>query len=146
MKPILVNAIATALAVVLALAAYKWYADREEEKRRQKYVGAAYITQGFSLLSIAKMHVTASYEERGRWPSSNEESGLPPSSDYASDSVSGLSVSEGGVITVTFNEKSGVKDGKLRLTPHAGMDIRWKCTTPSFKEIEKWAPQCTFEG
>ncbi len=39
--------------------------------------------------------------------------GLSPAADYADESVSGLAVSEGGVITVRFNEKSGVEERLL---------------------------------
>jgi hypothetical protein len=134
-----------AIAVMVLLAAGGWFLYRAAEKKRQRYMQAAYITQGLALANSAKIRVIMSHDEKGNWPSSNEEIGLPPSSDYASDVISGLSISEGGVINVTFNGKSGVKDGKLRLTPHEGMDIRWQCTTPSFKEIETWAPQCTYE-
>lgn len=143
MKQPQTNAVVTAIA--LALLAGMWFAYRVAAEKRKKSIQAAYITQGIGLLNAARVRVMNSYDGKGQWPSSNEESGLPPSSAFASDSVSGLAVSEGGVITVTFNEKSGVTDGKLRLTPHVGMDTRWECTTPSFKEIATWAPQCRFD-
>ena len=134
---------AIAAAVVVVLAAFAWLTWQAEMKRRT-FIQAAFITQAFDALNVTKMRVVAFRDERGRWPSSNEELGIPPPSDFASGAISELRVSEGGVITATFNEKSGVNNGTLRLTPHVGMDVRWQCTKPSFKDIERWAPQCSY--
>jgi len=88
------------------------------------YVNAAYLSQALALASTTKVHVAAYYDEHGEWPSSNEQAGLPAAADYANESVSGLAISEGGVIRVRFNEKSAVGDGFLR------------------KEIAAFVPQC----
>lgn len=100
---------------------------------------------GKAAIAATKMRVVAFREERGQWPSSNEELGIPLPSDFASGAISELRVSAGGVTTATFNEKSGVKNGTLRLTPHVGIDVRWECTTPSFTDIDRWAPQCSYQ-
>jgi type IV pilus assembly protein PilA len=129
---------------ILGLAAFVWLGWQAEMKRRM-YVQAAFITQAIGVMNSAKVHVLSAHDDKGEWPSSNEEAGIPPPSEFANGAISELRVSEGGVITVMFNAKSGVRNGTLRLRPHTGMDIQWKCTTPSFRNIERWAPQCTYE-
>ena len=134
----------TGAVILLVLAAFAFLAWQAEMKRRM-YIQAAVITEALGVMNVAKMQVVTARDNLGKWPSSNEESGLPPASDYAIGAISQLRVSNGGVVTVTFNGKSGVKDGTICLTPHTGMDVRWKCTTPSFEGIEQWAPQCTYQ-
>lgn len=123
--------------------------NSEPSKESREYLGAAYISQGLSLASGIKNQVIAYYEEQGKWPSSNEHIGLPPADQFRNESISGLTISEGGIITIKFTEKSGVKDGLIILTPDTGkphMGITWVCTTPSFKDIATWIPQCKFQS
>ncbi len=112
------------------------------------YIRAAYLSQALALASTTKVHVSAYYDEHGEWPSSNERAGLSPAADYADESVSGLAVSEGGVITVRFNEKSGVGERLLRLVPDDSkpdIGVSWRCRTRGFKEISPFVPQCKLE-
>lgn len=130
------------LAVFLAFGAA---ACRDE---KAKYIHAAQLSQALAVVSRAKVYVSAYYDENGRWPTSNEEAGLSPAKDYASESIAGLTVSEDGALTVRFDEKSGLRDGFLRLTPTAGppdVGIQWRCTTRGFKEITALVPQCHSE-
>lgn len=123
--------------------------NSEPSKEREKYLRAAYISAGLSFASGIKHQVIFYYEDQGRWPSSNEHIGLPPADQFRNESISGLAISEGGIITIKFTEKSGVKDGLIILTPDTGkphMGITWVCTTPSFKDIATLIPPCKFQS
>lgn len=138
------NFIITVIAVALTLGGYEWYKNRESEQ----YIGVAYISQGLSLASSVRVQVAMHYQQTGKLPSSNAEIDLPPPEQFVSESISQMEITEGGVITIKYNEKSGVKDGLLYLTPDISkphMGILWTCTTPSFKDIAAWAPQCKYK-
>ena len=138
------NFVMTVIAVAVTLAAYEWY-KRIEVK---KHIAAAYISEGLTLASGVKNHVAGYYQDKGKLPSSNADVGLPPAGQFVGASVAGLEITERGVITIRYNDKSGVKEGILKLIPDVSkphMGISWLCTTPSFKGIETWAPQCKFQ-
>jgi len=111
--------------------------------RKEQYMAAASLSQGFALAGTAKTFVGAAYSDSGKWPSSNEEARLPAPNTYASDLVNDLTVSGGGVITVHF--KAG---GTLKLIPDGGTadtGLRWRCATTKFQGLAALVPQCKSE-
>lgn len=134
---------AVIISVVVTLGILKWYSDY----RSAQYVAAAYIAEGLALATNIKHEIAYFYAENGRFPSSNEELGLPAPEQFVGQSLSRLAVSDGGVIAITFNHLSGIKDGVIRLLPdgsNPAMGLQWRCETPSYKNIGEWAPQCKY--
>ncbi len=169
------NILAVVIAFALAFGAFVWYdkqktresdaAARElaaaardltavtrdakamAEESSKRFKASAYTSEGLAAAANAKTRVVEFYFETGKFPSSNEEAGLPPAEQFVGHSLTSLAVSEGGVITVTMNELSGVKDGAIRLLPddsNQAMGVQWRCETPSYKDIGGWAPQCKY--
>lgn len=117
----------------------------EENSRRFK--ASAYISEGLAAAANVKTRVVEFYFETGKFPSSNEELGLPEAERFAGQSLTSLAISEGGVITVAMNELSGVRNGIIRLLPddnNPAMGVQWRCETPSYRDIGGWAPQCRY--
>lgn len=132
------------LAVALVLGGFEWYRVRQVEK----LIPAAHIAQGLALAAGVKNHVAAYYGEQGRLPSSNEELDLPAPGRFAAQALTGLAVSEGGVITLTFNALAGVNHGRIQLIPDTNdpvLGLNWRCVSPSFRDIGVWAPRCRYE-
>ena len=109
----------------------------------------ARIMEGMLVAQSVKLQITEFYMTNGRLPSSNAMLGLPPARDYVRNAITGLEVMTGGAIVMRFNGQSGVEGGELRLKPDVSkphMGIAWQCTTPSFRDIAAWAPDCRYTG
>jgi hypothetical protein len=97
---------------------------------KEKRESSTKLTQGFALAITARKPVVDAYQKMGKWPASNEEAGLPQPEKYATTTVSDLTVSSGGVITVRFNAGE-----TLRIMPdprHIPVGSRWRCVTKNF--------------
>lgn len=129
-------------AVTLTLFGYEWF----NKNRTQKYISAAHISEGIAASSSVKLHITEYYQMNGSFPSSNQEIDLPPSEKFTGQSLIRLQVSDGGIITLNYDEKSGVKNGIIKLIPSIDSvtGIKWKCITPSFKNISLSIPTCEY--
>ena len=93
----------------------------------QDYLIRAKVTEGINMASAAKAAVSESYASNGTFPTTNDEAGVgTPTSKY----VSGLVISDPGVITVTFQAIHDDVDGEsIVLTPTDGGngDVDWQC-------------------
>jgi hypothetical protein len=101
-------------------------------------VAQSLILQGIALASPVKTHLSVLHAETGK---------LPEPETFARGAVSGLSVSEGGVITIRYNRDSGVNGGLVVLRPASGNEfigIDWTCVSPSFSNIADWLPSCRY--
>lgn len=137
------NVLTIVAAVAAVLGGFEWYRVHQAEE----LVAAAHVAQGLALAGGIKNHVAAFQAEQGRFPSSNDELGLPEPERFASQALTRLAVSEGGIITVTFNKLSGVADGTVRLLPDddgTAMAMRWRCESPSYRDIATFAPHCGY--
>ena len=124
------------LAVSFVLVCYEWY----NKGRNAKYIAAARVINGLVASTAVKSQVSEFYIETGKFPSSNNELHLPDSIQFANQSLIGLSVSAGGVITLTFDIESGVKNGTIQLVPDVSNQItgiKWQCITNSYPDIEQ---------
>ncbi|MAM88753.1 MAG: hypothetical protein CME36_15720 [unclassified Hahellaceae] len=107
----------------------------------------AEMIEGFLAGSAVRYAVQDYVIEHGRLPASNQDLGLPEPQAYARGALSSVAVGERGRITLTFNERSGVDDGTIQLVPIASdplYGVQWDCKTPSFEDIQSWAPACRF--
>lgn len=104
----------------------------------QDYTKRSHVAEGLSLASGAKASVTEYYSSEGAWPKTNAEAGL--AATITGNAVSGVAVSEGGVITVTYNDK--VASGKkLVLAPEdKNGAIQWECGATGTDVDDKHLP------
>ena len=121
-----VLAVVSILAAV-ALPAYLNYSTR------------AKVTEGVGMMSAAKTDVMSFYVSNSTFPVTNLEAGLGPSTDYASRTVTGVSIGgdpSAGTITVELNLPQLGTDNLLQLVPTAsesGFD--WTCQAASVNGI-----------
>jgi hypothetical protein len=118
-------------------------------RERERHVAASLLSEGLLVASMAKVAIAEFYQSTGAWPSSNHDVGLNDPAQFRGRSLKRMHVSEGGVITLTYDEKTGVNDGTIRLVPDAGnpqMGVRWRCVSPSFREIAISIPPCEYQG
>ena len=130
-------------AVVVTLAAY----ERVNKYRYQDYQSHASLIEGIQMSHTVRNQVDYYYNLVGLLPSSNHDLDLPAPEKFSGDSLISLEVSEGGVITATFNEKSGVENGVIVFTPdveNMHMGIKWRCSTPSYKKINVYSLHCEY--
>ncbi len=128
------------LAVLCALVGYEWF-NRHRVEQSMGLMG------GLMASSSAKVSVAQYYQMEGELPRSNEDAGLPPAHTYVGGALVGLEVIDEGVVVLTFNEKSGVKDGRVVLTPDVGngaMGIRWECETSDYANVGRLLPGCVY--
>lgn len=144
MKQHFVRFITIVAAFGVMFAAYAWY----QGKQREKYKNAAFIAEGLAVAAAVKTRIAEYYLGHGRMPSSNHDLDLPEPEKFGGQSLIGLKVSDGGTVTLWYDEQIGVKNGSIKLIPDTGnpaMGITWRCVTSSYKDIAKFAPQCSYE-
>ncbi|MFK7824624.1 MAG: pilin [Oligoflexales bacterium] len=127
------------VAVIAALFTY-------EKFYKIRYKQAAYISEGIVQATRIKNHVMEYYMTTGKLPSTNNDLGIAPPEQFKSESLVSLEVSKGGIITLTFDRKSGVKNGIIQFSPKVRetMNPQWACTTPSYQKISSYYPQCKY--
>lgn len=100
----------------------------------QDYTIRAKVTEGISLASGAKTAVSEYYASRATLPSNNTAAGLAGNTDYATDYVESLTVTN-GVIAVDFIDTlGGDVDGSndtvsFYPTQNTAGAVVWKCAT-----------------
>jgi type IV pilus assembly protein PilA len=98
----------------------------------QVYVIRAQASEGFVVATGAKTAIWDFMTDKGEFPGSNVSAGLPRASSFAGKYVSGLVVTKGGIVTVSYtnNETNDkLRDKQLLLSPIAnGGSIAWACS------------------
>jgi hypothetical protein len=97
-------------------------------------------------MSSAKVAVVEFYLNRGAWPTSNEEAGLPSPDAYHGETLRKLEVT-GNMVTLTYDAKSGVDGGQIIFTgdgSNPAMGVSWKCTSPNMSFIDMVTPACKY--
>ncbi len=121
--------------------------QRAAEEAKQRFIGAANIAEGIQASSFAKPAIVDFYMSEGRWPSSNADIGMQAPDKFSGHSLRSMAVSAGGVITLTYDEKSGVDRGVVQLIPDASnpqLGIKWRCVTPTYANIATIMPNCEY--
>ena len=97
----------------------------------QDYTIRAQVTEGLNLASAAKAAVSETFGSNGTWPADNAGAGLSPATDIKGKYVTAVTVSTGGLITITYGGQANnaINTLDLTLTPYtsANGDIAWVC-------------------
>ena len=120
---------------------------REAANQRERAMIAFNLAQGLTAASTAKVAITEYYYSNGEPPASNHDVGLAEAEQYKGDSLRNMTISRGGVITLTYDEKTGVDNGKIQLIPDinsAQAQLNWRCVSPSFANIAIMLPNCRY--
>lgn len=100
----------------------------------QDYLIRSQVSEGASLTSGAKTAIEEYYSQYGVAPANNTAAGLDPTpTNIKGEYVSQVAVSNGGVITATFNgakANTAIKNKVLKLTPTFNPgSTSWSCVT-----------------
>lgn len=120
---------------------------RLAEQERERYQSAAYLAEGLTAGANAKTAIVEYYQSNGEWPDSNEDLGLPAPGEFTGRALRSMAISDGGIITLTYNEKTGVNGGKIQLIPDASQletGVKWRCESSSYSNITVSIPQCIY--
>jgi hypothetical protein len=85
----------------------------------------AAVSQGLSSAMPVKLSVAEQFAKTGNWIASNAAAGL----EQGSNGPTTVSVSTGGLITVTFNSPADLAGKSIVLTPSDGGNgqVNWAC-------------------
>lgn len=117
------------------------------ELERQRYLLRTYRMEGFAAAQSVKVAIAEAYMNSGKLPASNHDAGIAEPEQFTGQALQSLQVEPGGIITLVYNEKAGVKDGRIVLTPETGnatLGIKWRCESPDFKDIALSMAQCEY--
>jgi type IV pilus assembly protein PilA len=103
----------------------------------QQYTARARVTEGLSLAAPIKNKIAEHYQTNSEWPDSNSNAGVPPASEYETEYVETIEISQSaqdGTITITY-KTSGIPEvtaatNTLIMTPTAdptSYTITWEC-------------------
>jgi type IV pilus assembly protein PilA len=97
----------------------------------QDYTIRAQVTEGLNLASSAKAAVSESFQSNGTWPATNAAAGLDTDTNIKGKYVTAVTVSAGGLITITYGGQANtnIDADTLALTPYtsANGDVAWVC-------------------
>lgn len=100
----------------------------------QDYTIRAQVSEGINLASGAKAAIAEYFMDSGALPSSNGAAGLEASGNILGNYVTGVAVSAGGVVTVTYGGQANSQINGLNLTlsptTNAG-SVQWNCSAGS---------------
>ncbi len=101
----------------------------------QDYTIRAQVSEGLNLSGGAKAAVTEYFQDRGEFPSDNDQAGLESSSEIQGKYVDDVAVSDGIIAVQYGNDAHQVISGQtIELAPDttggAG-SVRWECTSPN---------------
>ncbi|MBL1321228.1 MAG: DUF2914 domain-containing protein [Methylophaga sp.] len=115
------------------------------QQSNQTIFDTVYIAQGFETGVLLKQAVAYHYAYEGKLPESNDDVDLGSPDIYANGSLQTAAIIENGIIELTYDAKSGVDGGVVRLVPTVvpGM-LNWQCETHDYQTISKYMPQCLF--
>ena len=118
---------------------------RDAEAARQRFITAANLAEGMQAASFAETAIAEFYLTEGRFPKNNSEIGMQPPEAYGGHSLRSIALSEGGVMTLTYNDKAD--KGAIRLIPEDADQqgrINWRCVTASYANIATILPSCEY--
>ncbi len=107
--------------------------------------GEVYVAATIGMASEAKRVITEYFLMEGELPNSNKQAGLGTPKSFASEDspLTSLTVLKGGVVELSYNETTGVKDGKVRFTPTPmGPKLEWKCEASDYPGLSKYVSGC----
>ena len=125
---------AAAIAMLLLAATV----DCRSHKAKTTQESVATLRRGFAVGIHARTRVMDAYRQTGKWPGTNQEAHLPLPETYATATMSDLTISTGGVITLRFKP-----EGTMRLLPdgrHTPVGTRWRCVTTGFENVTAAVP------
>jgi type IV pilus assembly protein PilA len=109
----------------------------------QNYLIRAQVAEGFSLATGAKTAVWDFVANTGRFPPSNQSSGLASANSISGDYVSSVNVTS-GLITVAFSgpkANTALSGQVLVLSPTIGVgSITWNCGPPNTTIAGEYLP------
>lgn len=109
-----------------------------------KFMKINYITSGIASGASLQLYVIDYRQEKGMMPKNNADLKLATPKELARGALKSIEIKNGHII-LTYNEKSGVDNGMIILSPKIDFETRWTCKTDSFNGIEEFLPQCTFQ-
>lgn len=111
---------------------------------------AMLVQQDFMVAHSMRVAVAESYMNMGAMPANNAAAGLPSPDAYRGKSLVSATLSGDGVIELVFDEKSGVKEGRIRMIADVSradsMGMQWRCESPDYVLIKRILPLCEYTG
>ncbi len=109
----------------------------------QDYTIRAQVAEGLALTGAAKVAATEYWQDRGKFPASNESAGLATANTITGKYVDSVSVT-GNQITVTYGGEANQKINAATLTltaDSAGGSVEWDCAGGTTLSGEpQWLP------
>ena len=114
----------------------------------QDYTIRAKVTEGLGLAGAAKTAVAETYSSRGNPPSNNSSAGLASSASIVGNSVTSVTITGRGVITIKYRANMGgsptANNLLVALVPtFTAGGVVWACNTAATTMPAKYLPaQC----
>jgi len=119
----------------------------QAESAQRLYLTRSYRMEGLAAAQSVKVAITEYYMNYGKLPHSNREAGVAEPDKFSGQALRRLTVDAHGAIELTYDEKSGIGGGTIRLVPdvsNATAMITWRCQSPDFSDIALSVAQCEY--
>lgn len=104
----------------------------------------AWVAEALAQTQRYKVALTEAYLNRGQWPVSATDAGLPARDTPAGGALRSIEVDDDGSIVLEFDHNFA-RGARLRLLPQgdpATSQLHWRCTTEGDPDLERYLPQC----
>jgi type IV pilus assembly protein PilA len=101
------------------------------------YAARTKVSEGVNRLGSITSQIAEAYYTNGSFPADNSEAGLGVPGSYASDYVTGITVTAGGVATAELSVSELGANNLVSFTPsYTGTGIEWECSSPASNGVE----------
>lgn len=98
------------------------------------YTTRAKVAEALTLANVVQRDVNTYWSVQGTLPENNDQAGTSPPEAHAGSHVSAITVTEGGVINVSFSDPA-LAHGTLVLTPVVtGQSFDWTCSSTTLAQ------------
>ncbi|MDQ2971638.1 MAG: hypothetical protein ABIY40_06685 [Rhodanobacteraceae bacterium] len=113
---------------------------------------AVHLALDSLLVASSKMSVVNATRSSGKAPSSNAEARLGAPNTMTTNEISGITVSQGGVISIYLSPATGTDHGVVQYVPKmvkgkkGGNAVLFDCVSPNIVDIAKVAGDCAYRA
>ncbi len=94
----------------------------------QDYTKRANVSEGLTLASSVKTAATEFRSANGTWPATHAAAGLAPATDINGNAVTSVTLSDAGVITITYNGAVTAGATLIFTGVESAGNFDWNCT------------------
>ena len=118
--------------------------EQYQENQRVQAGRAVGLANGLMAAANMKTAMTEFYLTEGKWPSGNQEIGMPAAASFNAQGLKSVGIVPGGRIKLIVEDRGKPAEVYWNANVNEMGQVRWDCMTPSIPDIARLAPACKY--